>query len=80
MKDTGTSRSAIVRPDVIGKLQWGMHIVVLLLSAALIYMISVDSFRNLDFYQEPGFLKWQFWICMVFLAIYFIDFALSHNK
>lgn len=80
MKDTGTSRSVTVRPDVISKLQWGLHILVLLLSAALIYMISVDSFRNLNFYQEPGFLKWQFWICMVFLAIYFIDFALSHNK
>ena len=76
MKDTGISNSATLRPHIISKLQWGLHILVLLLSAALIYMISVDSFRNLNFYQEPGFLKWQFWICMVFLAIYFIDFAL----
>ncbi|MDE6716548.1 MAG: two pore domain potassium channel family protein, partial [Muribaculaceae bacterium] len=57
-----------------------LHIVVLLLSILLIGMISYDSFRNVSFYEEYSFQKWQFWICMVFILTFFIELAVSDRK
>lgn len=57
-----------------------LHVAIMLLSAWLIYIISVDTFKNVSFYEEPRFQKQQFWICVVFLADFFIEFFLSHNK
>ncbi len=38
--------------------QYTMHIIVLVLSIVLIVMISMDTFRNINFNLEPKFLKW----------------------
>lgn len=56
------------------------HLVILVLSLLLITMISYDSFRNVSFYEAPGFQKWQFWICVVFMAVFFIELFTSHHK
>lgn len=61
-------------------IQWATHTVVLLLSIVLIIMISLDTFRNVSFYQEPTFQKWQFWICVVFMIDFFIEFILADRK
>lgn len=57
-----------------------LHIVVLLLSLLLIGMISYDSFRNTTFYEEYGFQKWQFWICMFFILTFFIELGVAQRK
>lgn len=57
-----------------------LHILILILSILLIAMISVDTFNDVSFYEEPQFQKWQFWICLVFMADFFIEFFLSDNK
>lgn len=57
-----------------------LHILILLLSLWLIFMISVDTFNGVEFYQQPRFEKWQFWICLVFMADFFIELFLSDNK
>lgn len=57
-----------------------LHVAIMLLSAWLIYIISVDTFENVSFYEEPKFQKQQFWICVVFMADFFIEFFLSHDK
>ncbi|MBD5206111.1 MAG: two pore domain potassium channel family protein [Bacteroidales bacterium] len=57
-----------------------LHILILLLSILLIVLISVDTFHNINFYDQPKFEKWQVWICCVFLADFFIEWILSKNK
>ena len=57
-----------------------LHILILVLSVFLVIRISVDTFHNEAFYQEPRFIKFQFWICIVFLLDFFIEFFLASNK
>ena len=57
-----------------------LHILILILSIFLVVCISIDSFHNEAFYNEPQFMKVQFWICVIFLADFFIEFFLSDNK
>lgn len=57
-----------------------LHVLILLLSILLIGMISYDSFRNVAFYEERDFQKWQFWICMVFVFDFFIELILAPKK
>ena len=57
-----------------------LHILILVLSVFLVVRISVDTFHNDAFYLEKKFLKFQFWICIVFLFDFFVEFFLSDNK
>ncbi len=57
-----------------------LHVIILILSVLLITMISIDTFRNISFYEEYNFQKWQFWICMIFLFDFFVEFFISHHK
>lgn len=57
-----------------------LHIFILMLSVLLIVMISIDTFKGIEFYEQPKFQKWQFWICLVFMADFFIELFLSENK
>lgn len=57
-----------------------LHILILLLSILLVVYISIDTFHNQDFYKEPKFMKAQFWICVLFLLDFFIEFFLAENK
>lgn len=57
-----------------------LHVVILLLSIFLVVCISIDTFKNESFYMEPKFMKLQFWICVLFLLDFFIEFYLSPDK
>lgn len=57
-----------------------LHILILVLSVFLVVRISIDTFHNEAFYLEHKFLKFQFWICIVFLFDFFIEFFLAENK
>ena len=57
-----------------------LHIVILVLSIFLVVVISMDTFHNEAFYLEPKFIKFQFWICVVFLFDFFVEFFLAENK
>lgn len=57
-----------------------LHIVILLLSIYLVVCISIDTFHNLAFYKQPEFLTIQFWICVVFLSDFFLEFILAEKK
>lgn len=59
---------------------WTAHIVVLILSILLIYIISRDTLRNGTFYMDATFMKWQLWICIVFIADYFIEMLAAKRK
>lgn len=57
-----------------------LHILILFLSVFLVVRISIDTFDNEAFYLEPRFIKFQFWICIVFLFDFFVEFFLATNK
>lgn len=57
-----------------------LHIIILLLSVLLVVLISVDTFHGVEFYEQPKFQKAQFWICVVFMADFFIELFLSDDK
>ncbi|MDE6865866.1 MAG: potassium channel family protein [Muribaculaceae bacterium] len=57
-----------------------LQIIVLLLSLLLIGMISYDSFKNTTFYEAYSFQRWQFWICMVFIFVFFAELLVSEDK
>lgn len=57
-----------------------LHILILFLSVFLVVRISIDTFDNEAFYLEPRFIRFQFWICIVFLFDFFVEFFLANNK
>ncbi len=57
-----------------------LHIIVLILSIFLLVSISIDTFKDINFSIQPRFLKFQFWICIVFLADFFIEWFMAEKK
>lgn len=57
-----------------------LHIVILILSVILVVYISIDTFKNEAFYLQPRFIKLQFWVCVVFLFDFFVEFFLAKRK
>lgn len=57
-----------------------LHLIVLALSIVLIVMISIDTFNNIEFYNQPRFQRWQLWICVFFMADFFIELFMSDRK
>ena len=57
-----------------------LNIIVLLLSFGLLAFISWDTIKNLNFLDNPIYMKYQFIVCMVFLAEYVYRFFITKNK
>ena len=57
-----------------------MRTVILILSVALIVYISVDTLNDEDFLQNHHYMTFQFWVCLVFLADFFIELFISENR
>lgn len=56
------------------------HWVVLALSLGLIVFISYDTFAGIPFLRNTAYMTFQFWVCMVFVADFVIEFAVSVNR
>ena len=57
-----------------------LHVVVLLLSILLVVGISIDTFKDVAFYNQPRFLKLQLMVCLFFLLVFFVEFFMSDRK
>lgn len=57
-----------------------LHLTILVLSVYLIYWISRDTFENLPYYEYDRFQHRQFWICLVFLGDFVIEWILAKRK
>lgn len=57
-----------------------LHVSVLVLSLFLIITISIDTFKNIAFYEEPKFMQIQFWICILFLLDFFAEWIMAEKK
>lgn len=56
------------------------HGLVLVLSLALIVYISYDTFKSIPFLENHHYMTFQFWVCMVFLADFFIQLTMAVDK
>lgn len=57
-----------------------MTVVVLLLSVALIVYISIDTFEDINFIENRSYMRFQLWVCIIFITDYFVELYLSDNK
>lgn len=57
-----------------------MRVIIMILSVALIVYISIDTFRNEDFLKNHKYMTFQFWVCIVFLADFFIELIIAEKK
>ncbi|MBJ2188556.1 MAG: two pore domain potassium channel family protein [Muribaculaceae bacterium] len=60
--------------------EWIMHMVVLLLSIMLIVYISYDTFRSENFLANHRYMTFQFWVCVIFVADFFIELIFAEEK
>ncbi len=60
--------------------KWISHSIVLLLSMALIGWISYDTFENIPFLQNHAYMRFQLFVCIVFIADFFIEMSMSRFK
>lgn len=56
------------------------HAVIIVLSVVLIVYISVLTFMNVDFMANRGYMHFQLWVCIAFMADYFIELAFARRK
>ncbi|MCM1290609.1 MAG: ion transporter [Prevotella sp.] len=56
------------------------HYVVLLLSLALIIFISYDTFSSIPFLSNHTYMTFQFWVCVIFMADFFLELSFAANK
>lgn len=66
-------RDAGIRRVILAALRW----IILILSIALIVFISIDIYNKVDFIHNAFYMKFQYWVCMVFIADFFIELILT---
>lgn len=57
-----------------------MNILVLILSVVLIGWISIDTFNRVDILENHQYMVFQFWVCLFFMADFFITLGYAHRK
>ena len=57
-----------------------LNATVLILSVLLIVFISVDTFKGIPFLDNHTYMTFQFWVCVVFMATFFIELSFAQNK
>lgn len=62
------------------RIKTALYIIVLLLSLGLIVYISIDTFSGINFLEDKHYMKFQFWVCIVFMADFFIELFMADDK
>lgn len=57
-----------------------LHWVIIVLSVLLIVFISADTFKGINFLDDRFYMHFQFWVCMVFIADFFIELAVATDR
>lgn len=57
-----------------------LHWLIIVLSVLLIVYISVDTFTGKNFLEDSFYMTFQFWVCIIFMADYFIELPLAANR
>lgn len=57
-----------------------LNIMILLLSVSLIAYLSVDALHGVIYIDDRGYMTFQLWVCMAFIADFFIELYMSHHR
>lgn len=57
-----------------------MNWVVLALALALVIYLSVNILSSVDFMHDATYMRFQLWVCVVFMAVFFIEWLMSERK
>lgn len=57
-----------------------LYIIVLLLSLGLIVYISIDTFQGVNFLENGSYMRFQFWVCLVFILDFFVELWMAEDK
>lgn len=57
-----------------------LHVVILVLSVILVVAISIETFKSDTDFVSDFYLRVQLWICILFLADFFIEWWLAARK
>lgn len=68
------------RPEIKKVITDTFNTIILVLSVLLIVLISIDTFNNIPFLENHNYMKFQFWVCVVFLADFFTGLWLADGK
>lgn len=66
-------RDALIRRRTLDAMRW----LILSLSVALIVFISIDIYNKVDFIHNRFYMKFQYIVCLVFIADFFIELWLT---
>lgn len=58
----------------------GLRWIVLGLSVALILFISIDTFIKKPFLNNPVYMRFQLWVCIIFIVEFFVQMALAERR
>lgn len=53
------------------------HTVILVLATLLVIYIAVETFRGVPFMSDSGYMAFQFWVCMAFMTVFFVEVAVA---
>lgn len=67
------ARDELLRRRILALLRW----VILGLSIALIVFISIDIYNKVDFLENRFYMQFQYHVCMIFIADFFIELLLT---
>lgn len=57
-----------------------LNFLVLILSALLVVWISIDTFNKVDFLENHSYMRFQFWVCVVFIIDFIVGLIYAHDK
>ena len=57
-----------------------LHTLILMLSVLLIVFISIDTFHDVPFLQNRTYMRFQLWVCIIFMADFFIELPLASDR
>lgn len=63
-----------------GRIYKCINWVILALSAGLIVYLSADALRGVNFLYDDGYMTFQLWVCVAFIADFFIELYMSHRR
>ncbi len=57
-----------------------LHVGVLIASFVMIIWITRETIENISFISAPGYLRFQFWICLLLMADVIVEWIVSPRK
>lgn len=57
-----------------------LHWLIIILSVLLIVFISFETFTGKNFLNNSFYMTFQLWVCIIFMADYFIELPLAENR